>query len=106
MNFKDSLNEIYSSFKQNQSIGIDGISKEKYDLILEDELDIIERKILNESFEFSYYKESLIIKAMNKTRQISIPTLRDKLVLKYLHNKILEYSKIDLKQIPSLHTMI
>lgn len=84
------LRNIYSNFKSIQSMGIDGTSKEKFDEILDDELNIIERKIENNSYDFSFYKQKLIAKSINKTREISIPTLRDKLVLKYLYNILFE----------------
>lgn len=78
------LNEIYSSFSDVQAVGIDGTSKEKFDEILDSELSLIQRKIENNTYDFSFYKQKLIVKSMNKTREISIPTLRDKLVIKYL----------------------
>ena len=79
------LNEIYSSFSDVQAVGIDGTSKEKFDGILDSELSLIQRKIENNIYDFSFYKQKLIVKSMNKTREISIPTLRDKLVIKYLN---------------------
>ena len=78
------LNEIYSSFSEVQAVGIDGTSKEKFDEILDSELSLIQRKIENNTYDFSFYKQKLIVKSINKTREISIPTLRDKLVIKYL----------------------
>lgn len=82
--YKLLLNEIYSSFSDVQAVGIDGTSKEKFDEILDNELSLIQRKIENNTYDFSFYKQKLIVKSMNKTREISIPTLRDKLVIKYL----------------------
>lgn len=84
------LKNIYSNFKDIQAVGIDGTSKQKFDEILDEELNIIERKTENNSYDFSFYKQKLIVKSINKTREISIPTLRDKLVLKYLYNNIFE----------------
>ncbi|MGJ0303341.1 reverse transcriptase/maturase family protein [Aliarcobacter cryaerophilus] len=78
------LNDIYSSFSEVQAVGIDGTSKEKFDEILDSELSLIQRKIENNIYDFSFYKQKLIVKSTNKTREISIPTLRDKLVIKYL----------------------
>ena len=82
--YKLLLKEIYSSFATVQSVGIDGTSKQKFDEILDEELSLIQRKIENNSYEFSFYKQKLLVKSINKTREISIPTLRDKLVIKYL----------------------
>ena len=106
MNFKETLENIYNGFQDSQAIGIDGISKEKYNSILDEEIDIIMRKIENESYDFSYYKQKLLIKSIDKTRELSIPTLRDKIVLKYLFTIILDKFSDDIKEIPSLHTMI
>lgn len=85
---ENDLYKIYSNLKSNQSIGIDGVSKQKLDEIIDDEIAIIKRKIENNSYDFSFYKQKLLIKSINKTREISIPTLRDKIVLKYLYNGI------------------
>ena len=85
---ENELYKIYSNLKSNQSTGIDGISKQKLDEIIDDEIAIIKRKIENNSYDFSFYKQKLLVKSINKTREISIPTLRDKIVLKYLFNEI------------------
>lgn len=85
---ENELYKIYSNLKSNQSIGIDGVSKQKLDEIIDDEISIIKRKIENNSYDFSFYKQKLLVKSINKTREISIPTLRDKIVLRYLFNEI------------------
>jgi retron-type reverse transcriptase len=64
------------------------------------------RKISNETYEFSYYKQKLIIKSHNKTREISIPTLRDKIVINHLHNIVREKFKEQLDGIRTPHAMI
>ena len=106
MKFRETLEKIYDGFQDAQAVGIDFISKEKYDSILDEEIDVIIRKIENESYDFSYYRQKLLIKSINKTRELSIPTLRDKIVLKYLFTIILDKFSDDIKEIPSLHTMI
>lgn len=85
---ENELYKIYSNLKSNQSAGIDGVSKQKLDEIIDDEISIIKRKIENNSYDFSFYKQKLLVKSINKTREISIPTLRDKIVLRYLFNEI------------------
>jgi RNA-directed DNA polymerase len=87
---KTQLEDIYSSFATIQAVGIDGTSKQKFDEILDEELSLIQRKIQNNSYELSFYKQKLLVKSINKTREISIPTLRDKLVIKYLYNNVSE----------------
>lgn len=87
---KIQLEEIYSNFNGVQAVGIDGTSKQKFDEILDEELSLIQRKIENNTYEFSFYKQKLLVKSINKTREISIPTLRDKLVIKYFYNHVSE----------------
>ena len=86
-NLKEEIEEILeeSAAKINfsKSVGVDGINGENF-LHNGDELKIIERKIDAKCYKFSNYKENLIIKRHNSTRQISIPTQRDKLVLQGL----------------------
>lgn len=67
------------------TLGSDGISTNKFSEILDEEIDIIKRKVKNHTYNISPYKEQLIVK--NRTsnpRMISIPTNRDKLVLSAL----------------------
>lgn len=103
---KKKLKKIYKTFNKMQAVGLDGTTKEKFDESLSDELSIIKRKIENESYDFSYYRQKLIIKSENKTREISIPTLRDKLVHKYLYKYIQKKFHNEINLIPSVHTMI
>jgi retron-type reverse transcriptase len=84
----DKLEKIYLNFSNVQAVGIDGTIKQKFDEILDAELSLIQRKIENNRYDFSFYKQKLIVKSVNKTREISIPTLRDKLVIKYLYSYI------------------
>jgi retron-type reverse transcriptase len=81
---KENLIKIYRTFNSVQAVGIDGTSKEVFDKNINTEIDIIIRKVSNETYDFSYYKQKLLVKSTDKTREISIPTLRDKLLLKYL----------------------
>jgi retron-type reverse transcriptase len=62
--------------------GIDKINHLNFDKKLETELDIIVRKVNAGTYSFSPYIENLKLKGRNKApRIISIPTLRDRLVL-------------------------
>ena len=80
---KSVLTENEHKISYSKSVGVDGINGEKF-LYGGDELKIIGRKIDAKCYKFSNYKENLIIKRHNHTRQISIPTQRDKLVLQGL----------------------
>ncbi len=74
------LEEIYSNFSQIQAVGIDGTTKQKFDETLDVELSLIQRKIENNRYDFSFYKQKLIVKLVNKTREISIPTFESSLI--------------------------
>ena len=80
--FKEKKDKISSS----KSTGVDGINGANFSNNIVSEIDIINRKINNGTYNFSNYKQSLIIKSEDKTRTISIPTQRDKFVLRALYN--------------------
>lgn len=100
------LKAIHSKLDESQSVGIDGVTKHNFDTNLTYELETIERKILNHTYEFSYYKQLLMIKSHNKTREISIPTLRDKITINYLHTILLQKFEEQLSQLQAPHIMI
>lgn len=66
-------------------IGKDRITNKKYKLILEDEYNIIKKKILLNTYKFTSFRELII--PMN-SRKVYIPTIRDKIVLDILHDNI------------------
>ncbi len=103
---QDALKKIYDKLSDSQAVGIDGMTKESFSANLTQELQTIERKVANQTYEFSYYKQLLIIKSQNKTREISISTLRDKITINYLHNIICEKFEEQLSLIPTPHVMI
>lgn len=80
------LNDIFNDYIADRSaVGRDGVSAKVFAFRIEAEIEIIIRKVRSCSYEFSSYKEKLISKGASKPpRQISIPTVRDKLVLKFL----------------------
>ncbi len=81
------LKELYNdSLIDKRSIGVDSITNKKFLMNIDNEVGIIHRKVANGSYDFSFYKEKLILKGRDSNpRVISIPTNRDKLVLKVLH---------------------
>lgn len=103
---KQSLKDIFHQLKDFQPVGIDGISMDKFKIILDDELDIMSKKIENETYNFGYYKQKLIAKTSDSSREISIPTIRDKIVINYLHQYIKDVFSEELKLIPSIRQMI
>ncbi|MDW2069585.1 reverse transcriptase domain-containing protein [Vibrio parahaemolyticus] len=83
---KESLIDIYLNYiHYTASTGVDGTSaNDKYDY--EKEIELILKKVESGKYKFSRYKEKLISKGAGKNpRVISIPTVRDRIVIKALH---------------------
>ncbi|ROT43907.1 reverse transcriptase [Pusillimonas sp. NJUB218] len=80
------LLEIYTNkIKSSGAIGLDRTRPTHLENRLNDELDLIIRKVHQGSYRFTAYKEKLILKgADSQPRQISIPTARDRIVLRAL----------------------
>lgn len=98
-NFKlKNIKKVFdNSIKNKPSTGIDGININSFEKILDNELETINRKVFNKTYNFSFYKEKLISKGRNKyPRVISLPTLRDKIVLKTIFNTLTEMYADDL----------
>ena len=75
--------------RYSNTLGTDGISTNKFSKILDEEIDLIEKKVKDRTYNISPYKEQLILKSRNSNpRMISIPTNRDKLVLNALQKFI------------------
>lgn len=96
----DNLKEVYYTYIQDKcSTGLDGINKETFERSINDFLADINRKVLNNTYSFTPYKQKLIIKGKNKyPRLISIPTIRDKITLKVLHGVLSENIKVETEQ--------
>jgi len=107
-NFKSkNIKKVFEeSIRNKPSIGLDGINITVFEKKLDIELDIINRKIMNKTYNFSFYKEKLISKGRNKfPRVISIPTIRDKIVLKLIFNTLSEIYDSELSN-EIVHTTI
>ena len=102
------INEIYSIenirhtfnlyFSVSTTTGRDRISAKKYQSILEREALIIQRKVLGGNYKFTSFKENLISKGAHKNpRVLSVPTLRDRIVLKILLKQIQDSISFELK---------
>lgn len=71
--------------------GIDNLSQKQFWPRLNDELTIVSRKVLDGSFRFTKYKLKLISKGRGKVpREISIPTIRDRIALRALCDFLVE----------------
>ena len=87
--YKYLLGVFEEKLKNRTSIGLDWISSENFENTIDENINVIIRKCNALTYEFTRYREILISKGANKLpRQISIPTIRDKLVLVVI-NKIL-----------------
>lgn len=77
------LTELYNKKLSNSnSKGIDKINSFIFNERLKDEIEIINRKVNSGEYKFSPFVENLKLKGRNKIpRVISIPTLRDRLVI-------------------------
>ncbi len=104
---KKNIQDVWkNSIRNKPSVGIDGININVFDKKLEEEIGIIYRKVLSNSYDFSFYKEKLISKGKKKyPRVLSIPTIRDKIVLKIIFNTLAEVYQDDLSN-ELIHTKI
>ncbi|KZX51436.1 hypothetical protein A3711_10220 [Erythrobacter sp. HI00D59] len=70
---------------KSRATGKDGVRMEKFIERLPSESEIIERKFQNGTYKFTRYKERLLLRGADREpRQISIPTVRDRLTLRSL----------------------
>lgn len=98
------LIKIYNErIKQSGAIGLDRTRPATLADKLIDEVELILRKVHNGNYRFTAYKEKLILKgATSHPRQISIPTARDRIVLRALCDCLSEIypaAKISLPQV-------
>lgn len=94
----ESLNEVYQrSVVLSSATGIDNLNHKAFWRVLRDQVGIASRKVKAGTYSFTKYKLKLISKGRNKApREISIPTIRDRLVLKVLATFLFDSYKDDL----------
>lgn len=80
------LRQVFEErIKHSSAVGRDGTSTEAFAERIDEEINIALRKIENQTYQFTGYKEKLISKGADRPpRLISIPTVRDRLVLRVL----------------------
>ncbi|MBY7733153.1 hypothetical protein JHW46_22705 [Vibrio splendidus] len=103
----DNLRNIYlSNFALSKVTGVDSILPKHFAKRQSQEIDTIVVKVFFEEYKFTRYKEKLISKGANKyPRQIAIPTLRDRIVLKATNNYLQKNLSNQLKvQVPQQAT--
>ena len=83
--------QFYTKIRHGNSVGLDKISIQKFEGDLDENIAIILRKVNNNTYKFTRYKQLLFIKGPNKPpRSISVPTVRDRLILSVLNKLITE----------------
>lgn len=104
---KEHFLELYKDYiKYNSAVGLDGINIERFGNRIEEEIDLILRKVNNLSYKFTNYKIKLINNGPDKKpRIVEIPTIRDKLLLKFLNDLLLDVYQEEIKHC-SLHHQI
>lgn len=102
------LNSTYEEIiNKTTASGIDKITKYNFDKIKDEQLKLINNKVVNGTYKFTFYKEKLILK--NRTslpRMISVPTIRDRIVMKLLHELLMETFEIKLRLVQSIMSEI
>jgi len=96
--------EVFNKFiKYSTSVGIDRITPENFEHNLLKNSELISQKILNNIFCFTPYKEKLLLKGKNKLpRVISIPTVKDKIVIKILQECLSDIYDLKIKQVQTI----
>lgn len=80
---------FYKKIAKHPSVGLDRITTKKFEKDLDENIEIILRKVNNQTYSFTRYKQLLFTKGPSKyPRQICVPTVRDKLTLSLI-NEIL-----------------
>jgi len=79
-------NEFENIKKKSATSGVDMITPAQFETNIDQNVEIIERKVNSSKYRITRYKLKLALKGRNKPpREISIPTIRDKLVLRLLN---------------------
>lgn len=88
----DNLKKIFSErIVYSRATGIDNLDQYAFRPQLEKHAEILSRKALSGNYKFTKYKLKLVSKGRNKTpREISIPTVRDRIALRALCNFLTE----------------
>ncbi|MFT9848079.1 RNA-directed DNA polymerase [Aneurinibacillus sp. REN35] len=89
-NFTYSTLESYFNYlKPTLKVGLDRISADNYESNLEENLNIILRKVKNRTYKFTKLKQ-----VTRNNRTVNIPTIRDRILIEYLKDKIKQKYKI------------
>ena len=89
---RENLTDVFrDKISHTKTIGLDKITADAFESHLDEEISIINRKIGNFTYHFTPYRQILISKGAQKyPREISISTIRDRLVLTALNQFLVE----------------
>lgn len=92
---KNNLREIYGeNVRFKSAIGNDKITHKAFSKKIDEEIELINRKVMNGSYKFTTYRQKLISKGKSKPpREVSIPSIRDKITLVTLKDVFMEAYK-------------
>ena len=101
---KKRLRPIFSDrIRDSGAVGLDRVRPEALRHRLTDELDVVVRKVRSGSYRFTSYKQKLISKgAASNPRVISIPTARDRIVLRGLCDLLADVFPEAVSEIPQV----
>lgn len=86
------LESYFNYLKPTLKVGVDRISAHNYQSDLEENLNIILRKVKNRTYKFTNLKQ-----VTRNNRTVKIPTIRDRILIEYLKDKIKQKYKIKLQ---------
>jgi retron-type reverse transcriptase len=87
---KKELKKYHNTLKYSYCTGVDKIDSDRFESILDQQIEIILSKYFKRTYRFTRFKK---IKTNNQ-RIVSIPTIRDRLVLEFLNRRIIEKFKV------------
>lgn len=92
---KQNLSQIFQDkIVYSGGTGIDNISQYSFRKVQDEQIEILSRKMLSGNYEFTKYKLKLISKGRGKPpRELSIPTIRDRISLRAMCNFLQERFK-------------
>jgi RNA-directed DNA polymerase len=87
---------FFDKIRYQSATGVDKVRPESFEKNIDSEIDFIVRKVENDDFKFHPYKELLISKGRGKIpRVISVPSVRDKLLLSYMNSELADCLKVE-----------
>src|SRR5690606_15433113 len=88
----DNLKELFTErIAHTAATGKDGVSPDAFERMIDSELSQALTKLRNGTYRFTTYRQKLVLKGAGKApREISIATVRDRIVLRAINNVLIE----------------